>query len=543
MLVRVLAALVLMVSVSVSAADKTLPLDVLIRGGQIVDGSGAPPYLADVGLRAGKIVRIGRLADVAAQRTIDAAGLTVAPGFVDMMGQTATPFLDHPESALNLLGQGITTIMAGEGASAAPRSPGAKGARWTTMAEYLTLLEKTGIPLNVAQNVGHTQVRSIVLGSTDRQPSPAELERMKDLVREAMEAGAVGLSTALIYPPATYARTEELVALAKVAGEHGGRYFTHMRNEGDQLLEGLEEALQIGLAAGAPVHVFHLKAAGQENWGKMELALARINKARAAGQQVAADIYPYINNGLGLRSFVHPRHFAQGHGPFLSRLADPATRAAIRREMESEPGWENWFRHVGYDWNRVVLGSMSSAPWSDHNGRSLAEIARALDRDPWDVFFDLLKTSPFAMPQSMSEDNKIRAMREPFVMFCTDVGPGGSSHPRGHGSMPRVLGHYVRRLGALSWERAVAQMSAVAADELFAPDRGRIAEGKAADLVVFDPQRVGDKATFAEPRAASVGIQYVLVNGQLVFESGAYTGAKPGKVLRGPGYRARRASE
>lgn len=538
MLIRALTTFALVCYVSVLAAGETPPLDVVILGGRIVDGTGKPGYVGDVGLRDGKIVQIGSLANVPARRTIDAAGLMVAPGFVDMMGQSATPLMDHPESALNLLGQGITTILAGEGGSAAPRAPGGKGARWTTMAEYLALLEKTGIPLNVAQNVGHTQVRSIVLGSTDRQPNPAELERMKDLVREAMQAGAVGLSTALIYPPATYARTEELVALAKVAGEHGGRYFTHMRNEGDQLLEALEEALEIGRAAGTPVHIFHLKAAGKQNWDKMPLALARIKAARAAGQQVAADVYPYINNGLGLQSFVHPRHFAQGHGAFLSSLAEGATRAAIRREMESEPGWENWFRHIGYDWNQVVLGSMSSAPWSSHNGRSLADIAKAMGRDPWDVFFDLLKAGAFAMPQSMSEANKIEAMREPFVMFCTDVGPGGASHPRGHGAMPRVLGHYVRRLGALSWEQAVAQLSDAATRELFAPDRGRIAPGLAADLVVFEPQRVEDKATFAEPRAASVGIQYVLVNGQLVFESGGYTGARPGKVLRGPGYRA-----
>ncbi|HPM85461.1 MAG TPA: amidohydrolase family protein, partial [Candidatus Anammoximicrobium sp.] len=276
MLIRVLAAIVVILSVSNLAAGEAPPLDVVILGGRIVDGTGAPGYVGDVGLREGKIVQIGSLKNVPARRTIDAAGLMVAPGFVDMMGQTATPIMDHPESALNLLGQGITTIHAGEGGSAAPRAAGAKGARWTTMAEYLALLEKTGIPLNVAQNVGHTQVRSIVLGSTDRQPNAVELERMKDLVREAMQAGAVGLSTALIYPPATYARTEELVALAQVAGEHGGRYFTHIRNEGDQLLEGIEEALEIGRAAGTPVHIFHLKAAGQQNWDKMALALARI---------------------------------------------------------------------------------------------------------------------------------------------------------------------------------------------------------------------------------------------------------------------------
>ncbi len=523
---------------SFAAADS---FDLLVRNGRIVDGTGAPWYTADVGVAAGKIVKIGRLADAKADRTIDATGLVVAPGFIDMMGQTATPTLDHPDAAYNLLTQGVTTILAGEGGSAAPLDPKSAGnSRWTTMAEYFALLEKSGIPLNVAQNVGHTQVREIVPGKRDREPTPAELQRMRQLVRESMEAGAVGLSTALIYPPATYATTREIVELAKVAGQYGGRYYTHMRNEGDQLLEAIEEALQIGRLAQTPVHIFHLKAAGKQNWGKMELAIARIKAARAEGQPVAADVYPYVNNGLSLRSFVHPRHFARGDAEYRRKLDDPQWQSEVRREMESQPGGENWYRNVGYDWRQVVLGRMQSPPYLQHNGKSLAEVAKALGSNPWDVFFGLLKTCAFAMPQSMSEANKIQAIQQEFVSFCTDVGSASAeevAHPRGFGAFPRILAYYCRRLNVAPLERIVARMTAVAANEIMAYDRGRIAQGLAADLVLFDYERIEDKATFAQPAAVSSGVKYVLVNGVVVLESGRYTGAKPGKVLRGPGYR------
>jgi N-acyl-D-amino-acid deacylase len=522
-------------------------LDVVIRGGRIVDGTGAPSYVADLGIADGKIVTIGRLRDVKTGVVIDATGLIVAPGFIDMMGQTASPMMDDPKTAINLLTQGITTINAGEGASAAPLSE-ADGRRqgWTTMAEYFTLVESKGLPVNVVQTVGHTQVRRIVLGDVQRRPNADELKRMQALVREGMQAGAIGVSTALIYPPAVYAETEEIAALAAVAGEYGGRYYTHMRNEGDRLLEAIDEALEIGRAAQTPVHIFHLKAAGRQNWGKMQLAIAKIRAARAVGEQVTADIYPYVNNGLGIAALIHPRHFKDGYDKLRARLDDADLRAEIRKEIESTDGWENWFRHAGRDWNRIIIGRSNNPKYAGLDGQSVADIAKAKDEDPWDTFFNLVRTGAFALPETMTDANKILAMQQNFVSFCTDVGPAGGSrsvsHPRAFGSFPRLLSRYVRDLGAISMERAVAQTSAAAANDVLAYDRGRIAVGLAADVIVFDYEKLTDRADFANPHAVSEGMNHVIVNGQLVLRDGELTEALPGRILRGPGYREETAA-
>jgi N-acyl-D-amino-acid deacylase len=536
---------ILLLSVAVSIGGGVLAsagekLDVLLKGGRVVDGTGAPWYFADIAVRDGKIVAIGRLGHVPAERVVDVAGLCVAPGFIDMMGQTGAPFLKDPRAADNLLTQGITTINAGEGESDAPLD--AKNAvtqGWTTMAEYVAALEKAGLPLNVVQTVGHTQVRRIVIGDVDRQASPHELERMKGLVREAMEAGAIGLSTALIYPPAVYASTVEISALARVAGEFGGTYYTHMRNEGDRLLEAIDEALAIGKSAGTPVHIFHLKAAGQANWPKMDQAIARIKAARASGQQVTADIYPYIHNGLGLEAFLHPRHSAQGTEALHRKLDDPATRAEMRRELETTGGWENWFRHIGSNWDNVILGQIRAKAYSGRAGLSLGQIAREAGKDPWDVFFSIVAAGSSALPQSMSEANVIKAMRQDFTSFCTDMGPLGSKdvlvHPRGAGAFPRILARYVRELGVLSLEEAIARMTSVAANDLKLYDRGRLTPGSAADVVVFDLARVRDRSTFAEPALTAEGIIHVMVNGRFVIENGKTTLERPGLVLRRPG--------
>jgi N-acyl-D-aspartate/D-glutamate deacylase len=516
--------------------------DLLIRGARVVDGTGAPWYRADVAIRAGVIAAIGARLEYNATRTIDAERLVVAPGFIDMMGQTAAPCLTDPHAADNLLSQGITTINAGEGDSDAPLDgEAADKAGWQTMSQFFAQLDRAGLPLNAVQTVGHTQVRELVIGEVDRAPSAEELERMKSLVREAMEAGAIGLSTALIYPPAVYAKTDEIVALARVAGTYGGGYYTHMRNEGDRLLEAIDEALAIGDAAGTPVHIFHLKAAGQANWPKMQRAIARIKAARAAGKQVGADVYPYINNGLEIKALIHPRNAAQGTEALLRKLDQPAARARIRNEMETEGGWENWFRHTGSDWDRVVVGGIRDEPYASHSGKSVAAIARALGKDPWDAFFEIAKRGAFAMPQSMSEANLLLALKEDFVSFDTDVGPAGGSriatHPRAAGSFPRVLGRYVRELGTISLERAICKMTAVAANDLRLYDRGRLAPGLAADLVVFDPEHIRDRSTFAEPGQPAEGVAVVVVNGQVVYENGRSTGTRPGRLLRGPGFR------
>lgn len=517
-------------------------LDIVIKNGKVVDGSGAPWYLADIGIDNGKIVRIGNIPAGNASTVIDANGLVVAPGFIDMMGQTASPMIEDPKTAINLLTQGITTINAGEGGSAAPLNA-KEGARkgYTTMAEYFTLVESKGLPVNVVQTIGHTQVRRMVIGDVERRPSDEEMQQMQTLVREAMEAGAIGVSTALIYPPAVYARTREISLLASAAGEYGGRYYTHMRNEGDQLLEAIDEALDIGREAKTPVHIFHLKAAGQQNWGKMQLAIAKIKAARSEGQQVTADIYPYVNNGLGIAALIHPRHFSEGRQRLIQKLDDDKLRAEIKTEMESTEGWENWYRHAGKDWNRIIIGSSNDDRYSKHDGKSLAAIAKATKEDPWDTFFNLVRSGAFALPETMTDANKILAMQQEFISFCTDVGPAGgsrsASHPRAFGAFPRMLSRYVRDLGVISLEQAVAQASAVAANDVLAYDRGRISVGLAADVIVFDYQRLADRANFANPSALSEGMLHVIVGGRQVLKDGEMTDARPGKVLRGPGYR------
>jgi N-acyl-D-amino-acid deacylase len=527
------------------ADDK--PFDVVIRGGRIVDGTGAPWYVADVGIADGRIIRIGRIADTEGKTILDATGLVVAPGFIDMMGQTASPMIDDAKTAINLLTQGITTINAGEGSSAAPLNAAQERRKgWTTMAEYFAILESHGLPVNVVQTVGHTQVRRLVLGDIEKRPSAEELQQMQELVREAMRAGAIGVSTALIYPPAVFAETEEIAALASAAGEFGGRYYTHMRNEGDRLLEAIEEALEIGQQGNTPVHIYHLKAAGRQNWGKMRLAIARIQQARTAGQQVTADIYPYVNNGLGIAALIHPRHFSEGYDKLKGRLNDAELRATIRREMETTDGWENWFRHAGHDWQRIIVGRTDDPQYAGLNGQSVAAIALSKGEDVWDTFFQLVRSGAFALPETMTHANKILAMQHDFVSFCTDVGPSGSdriaSHPRAFGSFPRLLSHYVRDLGAISLERAVAQASAGAANNVLAYDRGRIAVGLAADIIVFDYDQLTDHATFEKPDALSTGMRHVLVNGRLVLHDGKQTDARPGRVLRGPGYDPKTAS-
>lgn len=541
MIKRVLFCVTLTIPLVTNVSLAIEPYDVVLRGGRIVDGTGAPWYEADVGVRDGRIAKIGRIEGEAETVVIDATGLVVAPGFIDMMGQTATPLLDDPKAAMNLLTQGITTINAGEGQSAAPLAEQEAGSRgWQTMAEYFQLLDMKGLPINVVQTVGHTQVRRIVMGEVDRRPSDEELAEMKQLVREAMEAGAIGVSTALIYPPAVYARTQEIAELASVVGEYGGGYYTHMRNEGDKLLEAVDEALDIGRTANTPVHIFHLKAAGKSNWPKIAEAIAKIKSARGQGQQVTADIYPYINNGLGIAALIHPRHFTNGRPQLIRRLDEPKLREEIRNEMENVGGWENWYRHVDGDWSKIVIGQTGEKRYTELIGKSVAEIAEATGEDPWDTFFNLVKADAFALPQSMTEANKLQLMKEPFISFCTDVGPAGgsriSSHPRAFGSFPRLLSHYVRDLGAISLEHAIAQASAAAANDVMTYDRGRIAEGLAADIVIFDYEKLGERATFTKPNELSQGMRHVLVNGKLVLSDGKLTGTRPGKVLRGPGY-------
>jgi len=528
------------------AADA--PFDVLLTDARVVDGAGNPWFRADIGLRGDRIAAVGNLSGRAASRTIDAADRVVAPGFVDMMGQASLVLITDPPSAESKLRQGITTYLSGEGGSAAPQSeatlsnpPVIDGdtLRWRRYSEYFAIMERYGIPINVVHDVGLTQVRRVVLGDEDVAPTPEQLEQMKALVREGMEDGAVGVSTSLIYPPAIYASTDELVALSAVAGEYGGVYFTHMRNESHAVLEAIREALTIGEGAGVPVHIYHLKAAGQRNWPLMDEALALIDSARTAGMDVTADIYPYVRNGIGLGSFLHPRHYARGAGAFLATLGDPELRAQLREEVETDPDWENWYQHVGMDWNNVLIVSASDAVDPRVVNRSVAEAAEVLGTDPWNAFFDLVQAGGVSVnPLSMNEEQKWAALRAPFVMIDTDASPVNpasvsSTHPRAFGAFPRVIAKYVREDGVITLEEAVRRMTSLGAHRLGMYDRGIVAAGMAADLVVFDPARLRDRADFgADATLQSEGVDYLFVNGELVIDDGALTDAKPGRLLR-----------
>jgi N-acyl-D-aspartate/D-glutamate deacylase len=375
----------------------------------------------------------------------------------------------------------------------------------------------------------------VVIGDEDRPPTPQELTQMKEHVAEAMQAGAVGLSTALIYPPGTYARTDELVELAKVAGRYGGFYSSHMRNESAQLLEAIRETIEIGQRAGVPAHIYHLKAAGEENWPLMAKAVDLIRSARNRGLDVTADIYPYIRNGIGLRSFLHPRHYAKGAAPFIQTLPDPKVRGALRREVETTADWENWYRHVGRNWDNVLVTGASDQQWE---GKSIAEIAKLRGKDEWTTFFDLVELGDVGVaPKSMNEEQKQLALRTDFVSLCTDAPPTNietatSAHPRAFGSFPRVLAKYVREDRVIPLEEAIRKMTALAANRLSLYDRGRIAPGMAADLVIFDAARIQDTATFSKPLAFPEGISYVLVNGTVAVDQGRSTAVNAGRVLR-----------
>jgi len=533
-----------------SGSDRELPFDVLISGARVIDGTGNPWFRADVGIRGDVIAEIGSLSDRGATRTIEARDRIVSPGFIDMMGQSSLVLITDPPSAESKLRQGITTYLSGEGGSPAPQSTETQSSpliiegdtvRWNTYAEYFAIMEGFGIPINVVHDVGLTQVRRVVLGEGDIQPTAAQLEEMKALVRQAMEDGAVGTSTSLIYPPAVYAQTEELIELTRVAGEYGGVYFTHMRNESHAVLEAIREAITIGEGAGVPVHIYHLKAAGQDNWPLMSDALALIDSARAEGMDVTADIYPYIRNGIGLGSFLHPRHYAEGTDVFLATLSDTEVRSRLRREVEGTSDWENWYRHVGMDWDNVLI---VAAPDPSVINLSIAAAAEVLGTDAWSAFFNLVQNGGVSVnPKSMNEEQKWQALRADFVMIDTDASPvnpatTASSHPRAFGAFPRVIAKYVREDGVLTLEDAVRRMSSLAAQRLGLYSRGVVAPGMIADLVVFDEEELRDDADFgADAMQYALGVDYLFVNGTLVIDDGQMTDSRPGRLLKRAGSR------
>ncbi len=530
------------------------PYDIVIRNGHIVDGTGSPWYAGDVAIRAGKIAAIGNLGAVPARRTIDARGMVVAPGFIDMLGQSELTILVNPHLPSKIF-QGITTEVTGEGSSIAPLNDAILKADhvnyehyaikpdWRTFREYFARLQKQGMGINLASYVGATQVRRMVLGDEDRAPTPAELERMKALVREAMRDGAVGVSTSLQYAPAPYATTEELIALAAEAGKYGGTYASHIRNEGDSIGAALDEAFRIGREAKIPVEIWHLKAAGKANWGRMPEIIRRIEEARKSGVDVAADTYAYTAGFNSFSAIIPPWAHDGGDRKLIERLKDPATRARIRKEMESASGdWNNeWQQVTGPE--AFLVGVVQNPKLLPVQGKNIAEIAKLWNKDPIDTVFDLLiEDEAFTQVALfiMSEPDVTLALQQPWVSICNDSQGTATDgllgkehpHPRAYGAFPHVLRKYVREEKKLTLEDAIRKFSALPAQRMRFGDRGVLKTGMWADVVVFDPDTIRDVATFAEPNQLSEGMQYVLVNGVPVVDEGKATNALPGKVVR-----------
>ena len=533
--------------------------DLVIVNGHIVDGTGSPWYSGDLGIRDGRIAAIGNLSGAQRSKTIDAHGMVVAPGFIDMLGQSDLTILVDPRLPSKIY-QGITTEITGEGGSAAPLNDAIIAADresydhlqikadWRTLGEYFARLEKQRIGINFATYVGATQVRRMVLGEDDKQPTPEQLEQMKELVRQAMRDGAVGVSTSLEYPPAPYAKTEELIALAGEASKFGGIYATHMRNESNAVLPAIDEALRIGREAKIPVEIWHLKVAGKDNWGRMPEVLTKINAARAEGMDIAADTYAYTAWFNSFSAFIPPWAHDGGTPKLIERLRDPATRARIRKDLETpSQTWDNeWEEIKGPE--SVLIGVVQNPKLLPLQGKTLAEVAKIWNKDPMDALFDLLiEDNAFTGVAvfGMSEPDVALAVQQPWVSIDNDssgASPEGilskeHPHPRAYGTFPRILRKYVREEHKLSLEDAIRKMSALPAQRMRLTDRGVLKAGMWADIVVFDPANIRDLATFESPNQLSQGMEYVLVNGSAVIEGGKMTGALPGKVLRGAGYR------
>jgi dihydroorotase/N-acyl-D-amino-acid deacylase len=532
--------------------------DLLIKNGRIVDGSGRPGYNADIAIKGDRVVRIGNLAQATAARTIDAQGLIVAPGFIDMLGQSETYLLIDPRGMSKIM-MGVTTEVTGEGESVAPINERQIKEQedflrrynlnidWRTLAEYFERLEKQRTGLNLGTFVGATQVREYVVGFDDRPPTAAELERMKTLVADAMKDGALGVSTSLQYVPARFARTDEIVELAKVAHQYGGIYATHQRSEANALDQSMHEVFEIARRAQIPVEIWHLKTAYKKNWGRMPQILDWIRQARTKGLDITADIYPYIAGSTSLSACLPPWALEGGTEKMLARLRDPDIRQRLKKEIASDAqDWENIYLGSGGA-SGVLIGSVVNRDLEPMQGKRVSQIAEEQKKEPLDALFDLIladRGQTSAIYFMMSEDDMRAAMRAPFVSFCTDSGSratdgplaGSKSHPRGWGTYPRILGRYVRDEHLLSVEEAVHKMTGAPAARVGLRDRGLVREGAFADITIFDPRRVIDRATFELPNQYPEGIEYVLVNGQISVDKGQRTPVLAGQVLRGPGY-------
>jgi dihydroorotase/N-acyl-D-amino-acid deacylase len=532
--------------------------DLIIRNGHIIDGTGSPWYAADLAIKDGHIAAIGQLAGAHAKRSIDAHGMVVAPGFIDMLGQSETSVLVDPRLPSKIY-QGITTEITGEGESIAPindailkaMQPGLDHyhlkADWRTLDGYFARLRKQGIGINMGTYIGATTVREMVLGYGDRTPDADELKRMQALVADGMRQGAMGLSTALQYAPAPYAKTDELVALASTAAQFGGIYATHMRSEGKAENAALDETFRIGREAHIPVEIFHLKASGKSSWGTMPKIVARIEAARASGIDVAADTYAYTAWQNSFSAIIPPWAHDGGNARLLERLKDPATRARIRKDMTTpDASWDNEWLEINGP-HDILISVVVNPQLAKYQGMRIDEIAKEWHEDPIDTIMDFLLKDHAATSVvifGMDEHDVALALKQPWVSIDNDysgTSPEGilgkdHPHPRAYGTFPRILAKFVRTEKLLTLPDAIRKFSALPAQRMHLNDRGVLKQGMWADVVVFDPETVHDVATYEKPNQLSVGMRYVLVNGVPVIDAGKMTGKLPGQVLLGPGY-------
>ena len=515
--------------------------DVLIRDGLVIDGSGSQGFVADVGLRGDRISRIGDLSNSTADRVIDARGLIVAPGFIDIHNHSDFTLLEEPRCE-SMIRQGVTTMVLGEGGSAGPVKAGER--EWTTLGGYFDHVEQRGVAANICSYVGLTQVWRYVKGDALEPADDAQVGAMGELVAEAMREGAMGLSNSLLMPPSSLVTTEQLVTLAKVAGEHGGLYSTHIRDEGRGVFDAVAEAVRVGSEARIRVDIIHLKIADEALWGRMAEVVEMIDSARRAGLDIRANVYPYTAGQNNLRAIIPPWAHDGGNDSLLERLRSPAARARIKRDiLDPDQDWYNHYLAVGSDWSRMLLVQLSGAANTSFVGRSMKDLIEARGGDPFDVLFDVLVEEGGSVRTVYfhhREDDMLHALRKPYVSVGSDgaaISPGGPSgsthpHPRWYGTFPRVLGRYVREQGALALPDAVRKMTSMNAEKLGILNRGLVREGLLADLVVFNPDTVADRATFSDPHQYPAGILHVFVNGGEVLTDGAHTGRLPGRVIR-----------
>jgi len=540
-------------SVSILAAD----FDVMIKNGAVYDGTGGEAQHVDLAIRGDRIAGVGDYKNAKAKTVIDARGLAVAPGFINMLSWSTESLIQDGRSQSEIR-EGVTTEIMGEGESMGPLNEELKkrmlreqsdikfDIKWNTLAEYLQYLEKRGISCNVASFIGAATIRENVIGFEDKVPTAEQLDQMRELVRKEMEAGALGIGTALIYPPAFYSKTDELIELCKVAAKYKGKYISHMRSEGNQLLEAFDELLRISREAGIPAEVYHIKAAGEKNWGKIDNLLSRIEAAQKEGLNVRANMYTYTAAGTGLDACLPPWTEEGGYPALFKRLRDPATREKIAAEVKIDSDkWENLYIGAGSPDN-ILLVAFKSEKLKPLTGKTLATVAKMRGKDPITTIMDLIAEDESRIGTIylvMSEENVKKEIAKPWISFCSDEAsqaPEGvflksNPHPRAYGSFVRVLGKYVRDEKVITLPEAIRRLSAFPATNLGLDHRGMLKEGMFADVVAFDPATIADHATFEKPHQYATGVKHVFVNGVQVIKDGEHTGAKPGRALWGPG--------